>query len=151
MYLQSKVIKLISYYELKKNRYASEVGRLVSEEIVLKQKISELEFAENKLFEVLNSKKLVGQFTLSQLFEHKRTEAVIRRKIADIRLLSKDFGVKKTQILSELVQSQEKLKVFNYKQERYVMFNRNELKMFLSRKRLLEESNIEESLYGKNR
>lgn len=151
MHLQTALPKLIRHYELKKARYFSSLTRLVADVSVLSEKIEQLIANEQALFLILTNKKLSGYITLVKLREFQRNEAVVKRKIANLRVQISSTILQKEKVENEIKEVKKHLKLCNFKFEKYMLLNKRADLDLLHTRNFIEESIIEELVYGQNK
>lgn len=151
MNLHTELPKLIRHYEVKKTRCLTELSQLIAKIERINKKIERLVSDEQALFLILNNKKLKGEITLTTLYEFQRNEGVIKRKIADLRLQIKNTILEKETLGKEQQKVKSNLKLCNYKVEKYVLLNRECTLKSIHIQNFIEESLIEELIYGQTR
>jgi len=151
MSLQVEIPKLIKHYEFKKARCFLNLNAITEKIMTLTKKSQQLISNEQALQMVLKSKKLSGHITLSKLHEFQRSEAVIKRKIADIRLQIKANSLEKEKLTTEAMEIKKKLRLCNFKFEKYVFLNKKMNLDLLHQQNSMEESIIEELTYGQGK
>lgn len=144
----AKLSKLIHHYQVKKEFCLQKVTHCNQKIIGCRHKIDRLRSDHELLFLILKKKKLKGYITFIALYEFRRKEAMIKRRMAEINAQIKNELLEKNSLEQELIQLKKEFKFCHQHVNRYQMLNnRYHLKKMEQNSRI-EESFIEELIYG---